>query len=304
VSGIRRGRLRHENHFTITPNAWCRDERLSLKARGLLTLLLSHSEGWVITMDSLIKSNREGRAAIRAAVAELVEHGYLKRIWERGDDGRMAGSNYVLTDPDEDHAPAPAEPDTDDSHEPEPTADEDETPSHTERPETATSAESAADDFPSVESTERREIAPHKKNNPSRRSSTTEEQELRGAAASAAPGDVPAANDQQPQLTAQTLVTEWIDHCSHRPPDRVIGQTSKEIRLMLDQGIAYELVRVGVQQWQLRGLHPSALASVVHEVMNHRPAPRVSRREQETQDLFSDAFAWAAEQDAQKAVRA
>jgi hypothetical protein len=84
----------------------------------------------------------------------------------------------------------------------------------------------------------------------------------------------------------------------------VIKHLSREIRGLLDEGFDYELVRTGVQQWQARSLHPSVLASVVHEVANHSPSARVSRREQETQDLFTDAFAWAEQQDAQRAVKA
>ena len=83
--------------------------------------------------------------------------------------------------------------------------------------------------------------------------------------------------------TAQTLLGEWIDHCSEPPPGRVKGQIAKEIKNMLDEGIPYERVRQGLATWQKRGLHPSTLPSIVHELatpqMKGRAAEVVGRTE-------------------------
>lgn len=62
------------------------------------------------------------------------------------------------------------------------------------------------------------------------------------------------------------IIGEWIDTLPSRPPGRVIGQVAKEIKTMLDEGIDPDLIRAGVAEWQRKGLHPSALASIVHEV--------------------------------------
>lgn len=91
------------------------------------------------------------------------------------------------------------------------------------------------------------------------------ETDLREADASRA---APAASDppDPDSGTAQTLVAEWIDHCTGgRPPGRVVGQVSREVGVMLAEGIPYADVRTGLAAWHSRGLHPSALASVVHE---------------------------------------
>ena len=103
------------------------------------------------------------------------------------------------------------------------------------------------------------------------------------AEAQAAPEDVtdaevfeePAA-DQPETVTAQTIVGEWLERCTTRPPSRVIGQLSKEIRVLLDEDrIDPFYVRRGVAHWMAKGLHPSTLPSVVNEVMNAAaPAPR------------------------------
>jgi hypothetical protein len=86
--------------------------------------------------------------------------------------------------------------------------------------------------------------------------------------------------------TTQALVAEWIDHCPERPPGRVIGQVSKELKALLDEGIDPIKVRAALAEWNRKGLHPSTLASVVHEITNRRPG---SARQQETDDMFTRA---------------
>lgn len=95
---------------------------------------------------------------------------------------------------------------------------------------------------------------------------------------------VGAADATRDAPTAQTLVGEWIDHCNKRPPGRVIGQVSKEIGLLLREDIAYADVRAGVAAWHQKGLHPSTLASVVHEVMNSPSTAAVQKPKPSTTD--------------------
>lgn len=73
----------------------------------------------------------------------------------------------------------------------------------------------------------------------------------------------------EPDGSAQVLIGEWIDHCSGRPPSRVIGQVSKEVKALLDEGIPYDDVRGGLAAWNQKRLHPSTIPSVVHEVRNN-----------------------------------
>lgn len=110
---IKRQPVKPEDHFTIVANAWLRDYRLTLKARGLLALVLSHKVGWDVTIETLARDNPEGRDAIRSAVAELEEHGYLRRRRAHGDDGRFAGYDYELVyDPPSSGFPTTGEPTT------------------------------------------------------------------------------------------------------------------------------------------------------------------------------------------------
>lgn len=91
--------------------------------------------------------------------------------------------------------------------------------------------------------------------------------------------------------TAQTIVGEWIDYASKRPPAMVIGQGSKQIAAMLQEGIDPDDVRRGVREWIDKGLHPSALPSVVNEVMNSRP--RTTTRRRNADDKVNDGLALA-----------
>lgn len=97
--GIRRTEMSFEGHYTTIPNAWLRDTRLSRRARGLLGELLSHRVGWHVSLASLRKHGPEGRDALRAAILELVDAGYLRRAQSHGADGRFNEIEYDLQDP-------------------------------------------------------------------------------------------------------------------------------------------------------------------------------------------------------------
>ena len=98
---IRRGFVQATDHFTIIPNAWVRDPNLTRRARGLLAELLSHKEGWKVSTDSLWRAGPEGRDAVRKAVQELEDAGYLRREARIGESSKFDGLDYVLTDPDD-----------------------------------------------------------------------------------------------------------------------------------------------------------------------------------------------------------
>lgn len=94
---IRRGH--HEHNFTVLPNAFLQDERLSWATRGLLAEVLSRPDGWTASADSLSERARrlrpdnghgEGRRAVRAMFAEGKRYGYIIAEKERigpGEDG-------------------------------------------------------------------------------------------------------------------------------------------------------------------------------------------------------------------------
>ena len=116
----------------------------------------------------------------------------------------------------------------------------------------------------------------HRQNLPGNRPEELPEEHL-GAIAPAPEDDdviqgelVPAG---EPTPTAQTLVGEWLNNMGTRPPQRVIGHLSREIKTLLDEGYDYGLVRAAVIRWSSKGLHPSTLASVLHEIQTKQAQP-------------------------------
>ncbi|AMW11648.1 hypothetical protein A4E84_20405 [Streptomyces qaidamensis] len=106
------------------------------------------------------------------------------------------------------------------------------------------------------------------------------------------PVDDAEVADSDAPVTAQTIVGEWLERCTTRPPSRVIGQLSKEIRILLDEDrIQPDHIRRGIAHWMQRGLHPSTLASVVNEVMNSQavPAGATTPRQQPANSLYDQA---------------
>ena len=100
-----RGHHSFDDHFTQIPNAWLRDSRISLGAKGLLAQLLSHAPGWKISQESLGHANGIGRDAIRTLINELLDAGYLNRSEdrERTEKGYLGGYTYTTQDPTQDN---------------------------------------------------------------------------------------------------------------------------------------------------------------------------------------------------------
>ncbi|MFJ8054912.1 hypothetical protein [Streptomyces sp. NPDC096142] len=84
--------------------------------------------------------------------------------------------------------------------------------------------------------------------------------------------DAPAV-DSDDQVTAQTIVGEWLERCTSRPPSSVIGQMAKQIRVLLEEGIHPDYIRRGIAHWMTRDLHPSTLPSLVNSAMNTQARP-------------------------------
>lgn len=89
-------RVERTHNYTVMSNHHLRDKGLSLKAKGLLSQMLSLPEDWDYTLAGLAKINAEGRDAIRAAVQELERAGYIRRSRVRDGKGCLRGTKYVI----------------------------------------------------------------------------------------------------------------------------------------------------------------------------------------------------------------
>lgn len=96
-----RGHHSFDDHFTQIPNEWLRDNRLSLKAIGLLAQIMSHKPGWNLSIRTIARFNDTGLGTIKSAVEELEKFGYLKRSDKQGhkDDGTFGNYDWITQDP-------------------------------------------------------------------------------------------------------------------------------------------------------------------------------------------------------------
>lgn len=90
---------RPDRGFTILDNAVLRDRRLTYRASGLLAEILSRPDDWRTDSTTLARHAREGREAIRSALRELEQFGYLTRTQGRDDKGRWVTITTVYDTP-------------------------------------------------------------------------------------------------------------------------------------------------------------------------------------------------------------
>lgn len=103
-------RVERNTGYTVMSNHHLRNKELSLKAKGLLSQMLSLPEDWDYTLAGLSYINRESIDAIRTAVWELEKAGYITRRQGRNPNGKMAAIEYTIY---EQPQPTAAEPEQD-----------------------------------------------------------------------------------------------------------------------------------------------------------------------------------------------
>ena len=89
-------RVERNKGYTVMSNHHLRNKDLSLKAKGLLSQMLSLPEDWDYTLAGLSHINRESIDAIRTAVWELEKAGYILRRQGRDEKGKMTAIEYTI----------------------------------------------------------------------------------------------------------------------------------------------------------------------------------------------------------------
>ena len=89
-------RVEKTRDYTVMANHHLRNKTLSLKAKGLLSLILALPEDWDYTLKGLSLISRESVDAIREAVKELEQAGYIVRSRERNGKGQLKGTEYII----------------------------------------------------------------------------------------------------------------------------------------------------------------------------------------------------------------
>ena len=89
-------RVEKTHDYTVMANHHLRDERLSLKAKGLLSMLLSLPDDWEISIRGLASIVTDGVGAVQTGINELIEAGYIVRRRQHADTGAFAGFEYII----------------------------------------------------------------------------------------------------------------------------------------------------------------------------------------------------------------
>lgn len=89
-------RVHKTNNFTVMSNFHFKEKRMSLKAKGLLSLMLSLPDDWNYSISGLVTLSKDGKDSVMSALAELEKFGYLERERVTNSKGQFNGVEYNI----------------------------------------------------------------------------------------------------------------------------------------------------------------------------------------------------------------
>lgn len=89
-------RIHKTNNFTVMSNYHFKEKKMSLKAKGLLSLMLSLPDDWNYSVSGLVRLSKDGKDGVMTALAELEKFGYLSRKQLLNDKGQFSGIEYNI----------------------------------------------------------------------------------------------------------------------------------------------------------------------------------------------------------------
>lgn len=283
--------------MTPAERALIRDTRLTPAARALGMWFASHTPAFVETLTEarIVELYGAGRAAVRQAIAALVDVGYLltRRLRDAGGN-LVRGLRYAFT-----LRPQPALPIDvpvvrkshfrSDQAERGNAAGQDVAPVVRKSHDRSSYKRNYQEEHKELPA-QTRDEAPQSSGGtmPRTRKPTPGQTVLWPAIIpTSMTSAVQAAMDAQEQtLKAQAvgedhagvILGEWLERCPVRPPGRVVGQVGKLVREMLQEGVPGDAIRRGMASWMGKGLHPAALPAEVNAVANRHAGALYARR--------------------------
>lgn len=89
-------RVNRNKNYTHMANYHFREKGMSLKAKGLLSLMLSLPEEWDYSANGLAALSKDGKDSVKKTLVELEQFGYLKRSRATDSRGRFIGYDYDI----------------------------------------------------------------------------------------------------------------------------------------------------------------------------------------------------------------
>ena len=89
-------RVHKDKNYTVMSNYHFKEKKMSLKAKGLLSLMLSLPNDWNYSISGLVKLSKDGKDGVMSALSELEKFGYLTRVKLQNDKGQFSGIEYNI----------------------------------------------------------------------------------------------------------------------------------------------------------------------------------------------------------------
>lgn len=89
-------RVNKTKNYTVLSNYHFKEKNMSLKAKGLLSLMLSLPDTWNYTVAGLVSLSKDGKDSVMSGLAELEKFGYLIRTQTTNEKGQFSGIEYNI----------------------------------------------------------------------------------------------------------------------------------------------------------------------------------------------------------------
>ena len=89
-------RVNKTANYTVLSNYHFKEKKMSLKAKGLLSLMLSLPDDWNYSISGLVSLSKDGKDSVMSALGELEEFGYLTRVRTTDSKGKFTGVEYNI----------------------------------------------------------------------------------------------------------------------------------------------------------------------------------------------------------------
>lgn len=103
-------RVHKNKNFTVMSNYHFKEKGMSLKAKGLLSLMLSLPDTWNYSVSGLVTLSKDGKDSVMSALAELEKFGYLERERITNEKGQFAGIEYHIYEEPQEEKPIAVNP--------------------------------------------------------------------------------------------------------------------------------------------------------------------------------------------------
>ena len=105
-------RIHKEDNFVIIDKAFLLNEEISLKAKGLLALLLSYPDNWQFYKAEIVQHTTDKENSLNSGLKELMENGYIVRKQRKDENGKFEGYEYHVYEKPSTEKPSTEKPST------------------------------------------------------------------------------------------------------------------------------------------------------------------------------------------------